>query len=118
MLNYQGQINYNPQFNEQTSIFNRNKNKNDDKLTTNSSCAYNLPENYDEIQIGTISEKFSLRKKIGIGLGLGSTLLLGAGLLFFLLGKGNFKAKVDILNKESKKINLDYSKDFKFLDKI
>ncbi len=109
MLNYQGQINYNPQFNEQTSIFNRNKNKNDDKLTTNSSCAYNLPENYDEIQIGTISEKFSLRKKIGIGLGLGSTLLLGAGLLFFLLGKGNFKAKVDILNKESKKINLDYS---------
>ncbi|UKI42532.1 MAG: hypothetical protein L6V95_06380 [Candidatus Melainabacteria bacterium] len=43
-----------------------------------------------------------MKKSIGIGLGLGSTALLGLGILLFL-SKGNFKTKVDILNKEAKK---------------
>lgn len=109
MLNYNGQITYNPQFNEQSSIFNRNKDKNDNQLTIDNNV-YNFHQQNDEIQIGDVQNKLSLRKKIGIGLGLGlgSTVLLGLGFLLFL-GKGNFKAKVDILNKESKKINLDYS---------
>lgn len=107
MLNYNGQINYNPQFNEQSSIFNRNKDKNDNQLTIDYDNVYSAKQNNDdEIQIGDIQNKLSLRKKIGIGLGLGSTFLFGLGLLLFL-GKGNFKTKIDILNKETKKINLD-----------
>ena len=110
MLNYNGQITYNHQFNEQSSIFNRDKDKNDNQLTIVNNNVYSNHQQNDEIQIGDIQNKLSLRKKIGIGLGLGigSTALLGLGLLLFL-GKGNFKAKIDILNKESKKINLDYS---------
>lgn len=108
MLNYNGQINYNPQFYEQSSIFNRDKDKSDKELTVDNHSVYNLPRNNDEIQIGDIQKKLSLRKKINISLGLGSTVLIAFCLLFFL-GKGNFKTKVDILNKESKKINLDYS---------
>lgn len=107
MLNYNGQITYNPQFNEQSSIFNRNKDKNDNQLTIDGNV-YNFQQQNYEMQIGDVKNKLSLRKKIGIGLGLGSTVLLGLGFLLFL-GKGNFKAKVDILNKESKKINLDYT---------
>ena len=114
MLNYNGQINYNPQFNEQSSIFNRNKDKNDNQLTIDYNNVYSAKQNNDdEIQIGDIQNKLNLRKKIGIGLGLGSTVLLGLGFLLFL-GKGNFKAKIDILNKEAKKINLD-STNKKFL---
>ncbi len=114
MLNYNGQINYNPQFNEQSSIFNRNKDKNDNQLTIDYNNVYSVQQNNnDELQIGNIENKLSLRKKIGLGLGLGSTVIMGLGFLFFL-GKGNFKAKVDILNKEAKKNNLDY-KNKKFL---
>lgn len=113
MLNYSGQINYNSQFNEQGSIFNRNKDKNDYQLTVDNQSVYNIPSNNPEIQLEDVQKKLNLKKSIGIGLGLGSTALLGLGILLFL-SKGNFKTKVDILNKEAKKINLD-SANKKFL---
>lgn len=106
MLNYSGQINYNPQFNEQSSIFNCGKDKSDKQLTIENGNAYNFPQDNVELQLGEIQKKLNLRKSIGIGIGVSSTILLLLGCLAFF-SKGNFRAKIDILNKEAKKINLD-----------
>ncbi|UKI42531.1 MAG: hypothetical protein L6V95_06375 [Candidatus Melainabacteria bacterium] len=56
MLNYSGQINYNSQFNEQGSIFNRNKDKNDYQLTVDNQSVYNIPSNNPEIQLEDVQK--------------------------------------------------------------